>query len=174
MSFTSFISRVQNDSFFLAAHTIMVLMYEKKSVVDPSFCLNIRTPVSWPVQEWLPTTLSVASTFRSYPPRDYTWWLGYFSCCMSFPRKIQSISHPRKETNERPNYPTKVQVGEPLTLLGLFTGVWVRGYSQEHGWLKGGYITEKPIAAWVISQQKLHPGAPCRICRQHCWPISFP
>lgn len=39
---------------------------------------------------------------------------------------------------------TKVQLDEPVCLLGLSTGVWVRGYLQDFRWLKDNCITENP------------------------------
>lgn len=37
---------------------------------------------------------------------------------------------------------------------------------QKHKSLKDGYITEKPISAWIVTQESSICGAPCISCKQ--------
>lgn len=39
---------------------------------------------------------------------------------------------------------TQVQLGELLSLVGLFTGVWIKSYLQEHKLLRNSCVIESP------------------------------
>lgn len=56
----------------------------------------------------------------------------------------------------------KSQLSKLMSLLVLFTVMWVRSYLQEHGQLKGPCVTGKPTLAWITTQKSYMPGAPFR------------
>lgn len=43
----------------------------------------------------------------------------------------------------------------------------MRDNLQEHGLLKGNFISEKPIPVWMMSHQSYIPRAPCPNCHLH-------
>lgn len=52
-----------------------------------------------------------------------------------------------------PNGAPAKYLSEPESLLGLLRGVWVRGYLQKHGWLKGSIVTKKPpLPGWQLTK----------------------
>lgn len=59
----------------------------------------------------------------------------------------------------------EAQLGKAESWSGLFTGVWVRSYLQEQGWLTGSCIIRKPTPLWADSHS-CNPGALCKTCRQ--------
>lgn len=47
----------------------------------------------------------------------------------------------------------EVQLGESRSRLVLITGLWVKSYFQEHGWLKGTAESSQPMPAWVTTHK---------------------
>lgn len=73
---------------------------------------------------------------------------------------------PGKElmTDNRSNT-AKAQAREPKISLG---------YLQKHGWLKGGYITEKPTRVWVISHRSCTLELPAELVGSIAGQSPFP
>lgn len=59
-------------------------------------------------------------------------------------RDKQMSSHPDREwTTYQSNNIAKVQPHEPMSLLGLITGIWVRDIYRNRD-IAGNYVTESP------------------------------
>lgn len=41
---------------------------------------------------------------------------------------------------------------------GRFSGTWVRGYLETHGWLKGSFIARESTSAWVTKHENYVSG----------------
>lgn len=58
--------------------------------------------------------------------------------------------------------------------LRIFTGLWVKGYIQEHGCLLGSCIMEKLISpGWFVTQKRFIPTALSTTWRQLKWQESL-
>lgn len=79
---------------------------------------------------------------------------------------IYSPSPPQIGTNNRlKKWFHQLQLGEPVSLLGLSTGVWVKSYLQEQGWLTGSSISDSPWHSVGEYHKSCIPGPLGRIYR---------
>ena len=85
-------------------------------------------------------------------------------------RHEQQSAHSRERpTTGQSKDSTEVQLGEPVSLMGL--GVWLRGYLHEQEQLENRCITEKSTPKYVITHEPYNPRARCHSLSQAAWLI---
>lgn len=95
----------------------------------------------------------------------YSW--GDLSKCLCTPHKTLATEH-------RDNC-IPVQFSDPVSWWEWLTEAWVRGYLQQHGWLKGGCIIEKLPLAWTLTDGIYISRVSCVcMCRQLGWVETHP
>lgn len=107
--------------------------------------------------------------------RDYNSYLCVAVYCVTLIMggtwtNIWLCSPDRELTTGRTNDTTNVQLGKRVSVLGLFTGVWVRVSLQGHGWFNSSRSLKLHLNMDDPCRPK--PGALCTLCQQLYRPQS--
>lgn len=107
--------------------------------------------------------------------RDYNSYLCVAVYCVTLIMggtwtNIWLCSPDRELTTGRTNDTTNVQLGKRVSVLGLFTGVWVRVSLQGHGWFNSSRSLKLHLNMGDPCRPK--PGALCTLCQQLYRPQS--
>lgn len=62
---------------------------------------------------------------------DCGFWRGEILCCFSWDRNKRLFTPDRAPMTQQTKGSTQVEFGEPMSLLGLLMGSWMRGHLQE-------------------------------------------